>query len=83
MYKAKVDVMLKESVLDPQGQTVLQSLRSLGFQSAESIRVGKHFEIVLNANGREKAESQIKAMCDQLLVNPVIERYTFRVEQVE
>ena len=73
--------MLKESVLDPQGQTVLQSLRSLGFQSVENIRVGKHFELVLAANGREKAECDIKAMCDQLLSNPVIEQYTVRVKQ--
>ncbi|OGX06448.1 MAG: phosphoribosylformylglycinamidine synthase [Omnitrophica bacterium RIFCSPLOWO2_12_FULL_50_11] len=82
MYKAKIDVTLKESVSDPQGQTVLQSLRSLGFQNIESLRVGKHFEMVLNANGQEKAESDIKAMCGQLLVNPVIEQYTVRVEQV-
>jgi len=81
MYKAKIDVTLKKSVLDPQGQTVLQALHSLGHREVEAIRVGKHFEMTLNAKNKRKAEEEIRAMCDQLLTNPVIEQYSVQLEE--
>ena len=69
MYRAKVDVTLKKSVLDPQGQTVLEALHSLGYQNVSGMRVGKHFVLSLNANDRTKAETDLKAMCDRLLIH--------------
>ena len=81
MYKAKVDVTLKKSVLDPQGQTVLQALHSLGFKDVQNLRVGKHFEVTLNSGDLKKAEVEIKNMCDRLLINPIIEDYTYRLEE--
>ena len=81
MYKAKVDVTLKKSVLDPQGQTVLQALHSLGFKGVQNLRVGKHFEVTLNSGDLKKAEAEIKNMCDRLLINPIIEDYTYRLEE--
>lgn len=83
MFKAKIDVNLKKSVLDPQGQTVLQALHSLGFKNAEDLRVGKHFELTLNSHDRRQAESDLKAMCDKLLINPIIEDYSFQLEEVK
>ncbi|OGW86645.1 MAG: phosphoribosylformylglycinamidine synthase [Omnitrophica bacterium RIFCSPHIGHO2_02_FULL_46_11] len=83
MFKAKVDVTLKKSVLDPQGQTVLQALHSLGFKHVEGLRVGKHFELMLHSSNRAKAESDIKVMCDRLLINPIIEEYSFQLEEVK
>jgi len=59
-FKAKIDVTLKKSVLDPQGQTVLHALHTLGHEGVESLRVGKHFEIKLESKNREQAESDIK-----------------------
>ena len=82
MFKAKIDVTLRKSVLDPQGQTVLQALHSLGFKGVESLRVGKHFELTLNSGDRKKAEQDLKTMCDKLLINPIIEDYTFQLEEV-
>ncbi|OGW81727.1 MAG: phosphoribosylformylglycinamidine synthase [Omnitrophica bacterium RIFCSPLOWO2_12_FULL_44_17] len=82
MYKAKINVTLKKSVLDPQGKTVLQAVHSLGFHSAQEMRVGKYFELSLNSTDRVKAEQELKAMCAELLVNPVIEDYTFQLEEV-
>ena len=81
MFKAKIDVTLKKSVLDPQGQTVLQALHSLGFKAVEYLRVGKHFELTLNSGDRKKAESDLKTMCDKLLINPIIEEYSFQLEE--
>ena len=83
MFKAKIDVKLKKSVLDPQGQTVLQALHSLGFKSVEGLRVGKHFELTVNSGDLKNAEAEVKNMCDRLLINPIIEDYTCQLEEVK
>lgn len=82
MYKAKVNVTLKKSVLDPQGVTVLQALHSIGFEGAKDVRVGKFFEVNLEASDESQAETKLKEMCDKLLINPVIEDYTFELASV-
>lgn len=83
MYQATVNVTLKKSVLDPQGVTVLASLQSLGFAEAKKVRVGKYFEVQIEAGDAKTAEKKIKAMCDQLLINPVIEEYTFALKEAK
>lgn len=77
-FLAKVYVTLKPAVNDPQGLTVLGGLRTLGFQSVSSVRVGKYLELTLEAPDRATAEAQAQEMCRKLLANPVIE--LFRVE---
>jgi len=74
----KVIVTHKPGVLDPQGQTVLQSLRQLGYRNIRDVRIGKYIEIELDATSREDAERQAAQISDKMLANPVIE--TFRVE---
>lgn len=81
MYKAAIHVTLKKSVLDPQGQTVLRALETLGFREAKNLRVGKYFELTLDAQDRKKAEDSVRAMCDKLLINPVIEEYSFDIKE--
>jgi phosphoribosylformylglycinamidine synthase len=81
MFKATVNVTLKKSVLDPQGKTVLHALETLGFHEAKDLRVGKYFEITLNAAERKQAEARLRAMCDQLLTNPVIEEYSYQLQE--
>jgi phosphoribosylformylglycinamidine synthase subunit PurS len=76
--KARVTVMLKSGVLDPQGEAVRHALGSLGFQGVTGVRQGKVIELDLAATDRAQAESDVKAMCDKLLANTVIESY--RVE---
>lgn len=80
-FKAQIKVGLKPSVLDPQGKTVLAALRSLGFNEAKDLRVGKHFEIVLEGKDKTAVEARVKQFCEKLLVNPVIEHYSFEVEE--
>ncbi len=80
MFKATINVTLKKSVLDPQGQTVLHALETLGFREAKNLRVGKYFEVTLEAADRKKAEDSLRAMCDKLLINPVIEDYSFEIK---
>jgi phosphoribosylformylglycinamidine synthase len=76
--KARVTVMLKNGVLDPQGEAVRHALGSLGFQGVEGVRQGKVIELDLAETDRAKAEAEVKAMCEKLLANTVIESY--RVE---
>ena len=76
--KARVFVTLKAGVLDPQGKAIEGALGSLGFGGVASVRQGKVFDIELDHDDRERAESDLKAMCERLLANTVIE--TYRVE---
>jgi phosphoribosylformylglycinamidine synthase PurS subunit len=76
--KARVTVMLKTGVLDPQGEAVRHALGSLGFQGVNGVRQGKVIELDLAQTDAATAEAEVKAMCDKLLANTVIESY--RVE---
>jgi phosphoribosylformylglycinamidine synthase subunit PurS len=76
--KARVTVMLKSGVLDPQGEAVRHALGSLGFAGVNGVRQGKVIELDLAETDTAKAEADVKAMCDKLLANTVIESY--RVE---
>ncbi|MEE4119628.1 MAG: phosphoribosylformylglycinamidine synthase subunit PurS [Paracoccaceae bacterium] len=76
--KATVTVMLKEGVLDPQGEAVRAALGTLGFEGVESVRQGKVIELDLAATDRAAAEAEVRRMCEALLANTVIESY--RVE---
>jgi phosphoribosylformylglycinamidine synthase len=76
--KATVFVMLKDGVLDPQGEAVRRALRSLGFEGVDGVRQGKVIELDLAAEDRSAAEAEVRAMCESLLANTVIESY--RVE---
>jgi phosphoribosylformylglycinamidine synthase subunit PurS len=73
-----IDVMLKDEILDPQGQAIERALPALGFDGVSDVRVGKHIALDL-PDGADVAE-QVARMAERLLTNPVIETYTWRVE---
>ena len=73
--KAKVKVTLKDGVLDPQGKAIEGALGSMGFDGVHGVRQGKYFEIELGETDKIKAEAQVKAMCEKLIANTVIENY--------
>jgi phosphoribosylformylglycinamidine synthase len=76
--KARVTVTLKTGVLDPQGKAIEGALKSLGVDGIANVRQGKVFDIELDTIDRASAEASLKAACDKLLANTVIENY--RVE---
>ena len=78
--KAKVHVFLKPGVLDVQGKAVEGALNGLGWTGVRDVRVGKTIEFDLDGADRVSAEAEVKAMCEKLLANTVIESYTVRVE---
>jgi len=77
--KATVHVMLKDGVLDPQGEAVRHALGTLGFSGVQAVRQGKVIELDLAATDRDAAEAEVRAMCDRLLANTVIEKYTVQI----
>lgn len=73
--RAKVHVMLKPGVLDVQGKAIEGALHGLGFASVSEVRVGRVIEFDLQAETAEAAQDEVKAMCDRLLANTVIESW--------
>jgi phosphoribosylformylglycinamidine synthase len=80
LWLAKVRVMLKPSVNDPQGLSVRNALRTLAF-NVDEVRVGKVIHVQLEATDRAAAEISVDAMCQKLLANPVIEVYDFTLAE--
>ena len=77
--KARVTVMLRDGVLDPQGEAVRHALGSLGFSGVERVRQGKVIELDLAATDAAAAEAEVQEMCEKLLANTVIERYAVEI----
>ncbi|TCM86515.1 phosphoribosylformylglycinamidine synthase subunit PurS [Rhodovulum steppense] len=77
--KARVHVMLKDGVLDPQGQAVAHALGALGFEGVGEVRQGKVIDLDLAGTDRAAAEAQVREMCEKLLANTVIERYDIEI----
>ena len=78
--KAKVHVMPKTGVLDPQGEAVKHALIGLGFDNVEAVRQGKVIEIDLAEADEKTAQSRLADMCEKLLANTVIESYRIELE---
>ena len=77
--KARVHVMLKNGVLDPQGEAVRHALGALGFDGVEGVRQGKIIELDLTETDPGKAKETVTAMCEKLLANTVIESYSVEI----
>ncbi|ACI55212.1 phosphoribosylformylglycinamidine synthase [Rhizobium leguminosarum] len=80
MIKARVTVTLKNGVLDPQGKAIEGALGALGFSGVGHIRQGKVFDLELESADKAQAEADLKAMCEKLLANTVIENYAIAID---
>ena len=74
-YIARVDVMLKDGIADPQGQTIEKALPALGYEGVKDVRVGKVIEFEVEAGSEAEARTAAQEMCERLLANTVIESY--------
>jgi phosphoribosylformylglycinamidine synthase PurS subunit len=79
VIKARITVTLKNGVLDPQGKAIEHALSGLGFGGVGAVRQGKVFDVELAETDKTKAEADLKAMCDKLLANTVIENYSVAI----
>ncbi|NLR96223.1 phosphoribosylformylglycinamidine synthase subunit PurS [Rhizobium sp. P38BS-XIX] len=80
MIKARVTVTLKNGVLDPQGKAIEGALGALGFDGVHQARQGKVFDLQLEGTDKAKAEADLKAMCEKLLANTVIENFSISID---
>ncbi|MGH2783634.1 MAG: phosphoribosylformylglycinamidine synthase subunit PurS [Actinomycetota bacterium] len=78
--RVAIDVMLKDGILDPQGKTVQESLPSLGFEGVDGVRIGKHIELEVEGDDPSEIASRVEEMTRRFLSNPVIEDFSYRIE---
>ncbi len=78
-FKAQIDIMPMEEILDPQGKVVTQSLHNLGLQHVDNVRIGKHITMSIEAGNKADAEAQVAEACRKLLANLIMERYEYTV----
>ena len=81
-FKAEIDVMPLEALLDPQGKAVTSSMVNLGLSAISNVRIGKHMTVWLDADSIEKANEMVDQACQKLLCNAIMEQYNFSVEQI-
>ena len=79
--KVRVSIVLKKTVLDPQGQAIAMSLKNQGFSQVENVRQGKIIDIELIEKSGESSKEVIKKICEDLLINPQIETYS--IQEIE
>ncbi|MCC5945826.1 MAG: phosphoribosylformylglycinamidine synthase subunit PurS [Bernardetiaceae bacterium] len=74
-FRAEIDVMPLQELLDPQGKAVHLGLSNLGIKNVKDVRIGKHISIEIEADTQEEAQAQVDTACKKLLANPVMEYY--------
>ncbi|MCH8122844.1 MAG: phosphoribosylformylglycinamidine synthase subunit PurS [Bacteroidetes bacterium] len=83
MYKARINVTLRQSILDPQGKAAHHALSQLGFDHVDEVRIGKHIELSIDAESEDSAAEVARQACEKLLANPVMEDYSVDIEPIE
>ncbi len=78
--KAKIIVMPKRTVLDPQGKTVKHALESMSFRGVKDVRIGKFIEVEIEGSDRAALQKKMDQACHELLSNPVIEEYSLEIQ---
>jgi phosphoribosylformylglycinamidine synthase subunit PurS len=79
--KAFVTVMLKNTVLDPQGKTIHGALKKMGYKGVGDVRQGKFFEITLDGLDKNAVKTEVERIAKEILTNPVIEEFSYRLEE--
>jgi phosphoribosylformylglycinamidine synthase subunit PurS len=80
-FRANIDVMPHDNLLDPQGKAVSSSMSNLGLPEITGVRIGKHITLEVSANDKKAAESKVDEACKKLLANLIMEKYVFSVEE--
>jgi len=80
-FIAAIEVMPRPEILDPQGKAVKLGLGNLGISQIQEVRVGKHIILKLEASNEAEAKKQVEQACEKLLVNTIVETYTYSLEE--
>jgi len=81
-FKAEIDVMPLDALLDPQGKAVTQSMGNLGLNEVSNVRIGKHIRLFIEADSKATAEAKADEACKKILVNQIMESYELTVEEI-
>ena len=81
-FRAEIDIMPLEALLDPQGKAVSNNMKNLGLAEISNVRIGKHITLQIDANSKEEAEQMVDEACSKLLANLIMESYTFQIEEL-
>ena len=80
-FKAEIDVMPLEALLDPQGKAVSQSMQNIGMGEITNVRIGKHIRLFVEADSKASAEAKVEEACKKMLANEIMEGFTFTVTE--
>ncbi len=83
MYHARIIVTLRKSILDPQGKAIEHGIHSLGYESVSDVRIGKFIEMEIDADSEASAERTVNEVGQKLLANPVMEDFTFTLDELK
>ena len=78
-FKAEIDVMPLDALLDPQGKAVSNSMKNIGLEEISGVRIGRHIRLFIDANTKEEANLKTEEACKKLLSNQIMESYTFSI----
>lgn len=76
-FKAEIDVMPLDALLDPQGKAVTNSMKTIGLPEVTEVRVGRHIRLFVEADTKADAEVKVETACKKLLANQIMESYTY------
>ncbi|MBP6459041.1 MAG: phosphoribosylformylglycinamidine synthase subunit PurS [Crocinitomicaceae bacterium] len=78
-FKAEIDVMPLDALLDPQGKAVTSSMKNIGLPEIDGVRIGRHIRLFIDAASKEEATTKVDTACQKLLSNQIMESYTFEL----
>ena len=78
-FIAEIDVMPHKALLDPQGKAVTGSMKNLGLPEIGNVRIGKHIQLEIEADGEAAAREKIEKACKELLANPIMEGFNYSI----
>lgn len=81
-FKAEIDVMPLDALLDPQGKAVSNSMKTIGLAEISGVRIGRHIRLFIDAADKNEAEAKVNEACKKLLANAIMESYSFQIEAV-
>lgn len=80
-FKAEIDVMPLDALLDPQGKAVTNSMKNIGLPEIEGVRIGRHVRLFVEAASKDAATQKVDEACKKLLANQIMESYSFSIEE--
>ena len=78
-YQVQIDIMPLKALLDPQGKAVTSSMKNIGINTVENVRIGKHITLEVEAKDESEAKATVEKACNELLHNPIMESYEINI----